>query len=91
ETRSVDMQSSELAVPFELKPNIDKGTVHIYGKTGHLIYIDGSPVGTSPINTSLPPGRHTIRVVAEDGTSSTITAEVEFVDATTPYIIDLAN
>lgn len=91
ESRAVDMQSSELAVPFELKPSIAKGTVHIYGKTGHLIYIDGNPVGTSPINTTLTPGRHTIRVVAEDGTSATITAEVEFTDTTTPFIIDLAN
>lgn len=91
QTRSVDVQSAQLAVPFELKPIIARGTVHIYGKTGHLIYVDGSPLGTSPINTTLTPGRHTIRVVAEDGTSSTIISEVEFVDATTPFIIDLAK
>ncbi|MDG1480456.1 MAG: PEGA domain-containing protein [Myxococcota bacterium] len=91
EIRAVDMQSGELAVPFELKPIIAKGTVHIFGKTGHMIYIDGTQSGTSPVNTTLTPGRHTIRVVAEDGTSATITAEVEFTDSTTPFIIDLQN
>jgi hypothetical protein len=29
--------------------------------------------------------------VAESGTSSTITEEVQFSDATTPFIIDLGN
>jgi archaellum component FlaG (FlaF/FlaG flagellin family) len=91
ETRSIDMQSAAVTVPFELKPSATSGTVHIYGKTGHLIYIDGNPVGTSPVNTTLTPGRHTIRVVAESGTSSTITEEVQFSDATTPFIIDLGN
>jgi hypothetical protein len=91
QTRAIDMQSAALAVPFELKPSASTGTVHIYGKTGHLIYIDGNPVGTSPVNTTLAPGRHTIRVVAESGTSSTITAKVQFTDATKPFIIDLGN
>jgi hypothetical protein len=91
ESRSIDMQSAAVTVPFELKRSATSGTVHIYGKTGHLIYIDGNPVGTSPVNTTLTPGRHTIRVVAESGTSSSITEEVQFSDATTPFIIDLGN
>ena len=91
QTRTIDMQSATLAVPFELKPSAAAGTVHIYGKAGHLIYIDGTSVGTSPVNTTLTPGRHTIRIVAESGTSSTITEEIQFVDATTPFIINLDN
>ena len=91
EIRSVDVQSASLSVPFELKSILAEGTVHIYGKIGHLIYIDQTPVGTSPVNTTLTPGRHTIRVVAEDGSSATITRDVQFTDATTPFIIDLSS
>ena len=89
--RSVNVQSSDVSVPFELKAMVTSGTVQIFSKQSYLIYIDGERAGTTPVVTTLSAGEHTIKVVSEDGTSSTMSRNVQFKDDSTPFIIDLSN
>jgi len=91
EVRNVSVNAQQLSVPFELLPVLSQGTVQITGREGSMILVDGAQAGTSPTTLQLAPGLHTFRILSEDGTSYTVTRDVQFESANTPFVINLPD
>jgi hypothetical protein len=78
-SRAFDVQSAEMAVPFELRPELMSGQVTIGGRDeGARVFVDGNPAGKIPTVTTLEEGPHRFRVVRNDGSTFTQTRNVRF-------------
>jgi len=78
DARAVDVQVADMSVPFELRPVVVSGDVNIFGATGSRVFVDDNPVGNLPTTARLSEGKHSFRVVTEDGSSFTLSREVRF-------------
>ena len=81
DARTVDLQTSSMAVPFELRPVVVTGKVNILGgggTSGAALYVDGNRVGQLPATANLSEGTHTFKVELADGTSFTRILNIRF-------------
>ncbi len=78
DARSIDVQSEQLVVPFELQPMVVMGNVNIFGTAGAQVLVDGSPIGVLPTMAKLSEGRHSFKVVQADGQTYTREHEIRF-------------
>lgn len=54
-----------------------KGVLHLEARQPAEVYVDGRFVATTPFDEALPPGRHTINLVASDGRRHAFEVEVQ--------------
>jgi hypothetical protein len=78
ETRTIDVRSAELSVPFDLEPLMVTGTVTLLGPTGAEVILDGNPVGTLPTQVKLSAGTHRFEVVMPDGKRFNRSENIQF-------------
>lgn len=78
ESKSINLNSPEMAASFELKPLVVTGTVNIFGPTGAVVLVDGAQVGKIPTTVKLTEGAHTFEVRTVDGTSYSSSRDVRF-------------
>ncbi len=90
-TRSVDVQTRSLSVPFQLKAvGGATGRVNLFGTTGSVVYDGSTKLGTIPVTAQLTEGPHTFKVVLPDGSSYSVTRNVQFPDGGRPVNIPLS-
>ena len=89
-TRTVDVKTGSLSVPFQLKSTATTGRVNLFGTTGSVVYDGSTKLGTIPVTAQLSEGTHTFKVVLPDGSSYSVTRNVQFPDGGRPVNIPLS-
>ena len=90
-TRSLNLVSEAMSVPFELRKAVVRGKVALFGVPGSSVDIDGSPAGTIPFQVKLDEGSHTFTVKLPSGETFTTPRDVRFGSDGRPVTINLTT
>ena len=94
DARTVDLQTSSMAVPFELRAVVVTGKVNILGgagTSGAALFVDGARVGQLPGTANLSEGTHSFKVELPDGTSFTRVLNIRFEVPGRPVTVTLES
>ncbi len=91
DARAVRLAAERLAVSFELRPEVKLGKVAVFGVPQSRVSIDGSFVGTVPLQTQLSEGSHAFSVEMPDGQTFQTVQEVRFGSDGRPVTINLSS
>ena len=77
-SRSLNVVSETMSVPFELRAATMRGRVALFGVQGSTVDIDGSAGGRVPFQIALEEGTHMFKVTLPSGETFTTSREIRF-------------
>jgi len=88
-SRTIDVQVSEVAVPFRLEAASLSGQCNLLGEPGASVAMDGGPVGNLPVTVPCSPGGHRFEVMPGSGVAFTVSKTVSFSQAGETVVVFL--
>jgi len=76
--RVVNVQASEVSVPFRLESASLTGRCNLLGSPGSKVVMDGRSIGSIPITVDCAPGSHSFKVTPIGGATFSVTRSVSF-------------
>jgi hypothetical protein len=80
-SRTVNVQASEVSVPFRLVMAKVIGRCNLLGSPGSKVVMDGRGIGSIPLTVDCAPGAHSFTVTPEGGAPFSVNRSVSFARA----------
>jgi hypothetical protein len=77
-TRAVNVQATEVSVPFRLEVTKILGRCNLLGSLGSKVELNGRAIGSIPVTVDCEPGTLNFKVTPEGGASFNLTRAVTF-------------
>ena len=88
-SRMVNVQASEVSVPFRLEPANAVGQCNLLGNPGSVVFMNGRNIGALPVTVDCSTGTYGFKVNPPDGESFQVSRSVRIArpgDSTTIFL-----